>query len=85
MAPALTIGLDKNGKIVEVRVNGEQVRLKRVRGRVCTDATKTLIYRLNFCPVPKKPNDPKPPKTSDPCCIIDPNGNLICWPPCVDE
>jgi|tagenome__1003787_1003787.scaffolds.fasta_scaffold19761642_2 hypothetical protein len=87
----VTIGLDKHGSVVEVRLNGGQPIAPREGkpGPVdeggsapgCEQVMKKLMYELLTCR--KKTPEPTPvptPPPTDPCCIRDPiTGRIWCW------
>jgi hypothetical protein len=83
----VTIGLDRAGSVVEVRVNGEIIEPKESPGgpsRVgegapgCEQIVKRLEHELLMCRKKKTPPDTPPP--IDPCCYRDPaTGRIWCW------
>ena len=89
----VTIGLDKKGDVVEVRVNGGVIEPKEGKRGVlergagapgCEEVVKSLVHELLTCG--KKgthPGTPPPPPNepgSDPCCYRDPGtGRIWCW------
>jgi hypothetical protein len=86
----VTVGLDKQGNVVEVRAAGQIIEPKEgARGLLqpggnapgCEEIVKILVHELLTCG--KKgshPGTPPPPPGSDPCCYRDPQtGRLWCW------
>jgi hypothetical protein len=86
----VTIGLDKSGSVVEVRVNGEAIRYRESKPGLthegdglpgCEQIVKLLVHELLTCrkKTPPTPPGPTPPPT-DPCCYRDPaTGRIWCW------
>jgi hypothetical protein len=84
----VTVGLDKSGSIVEVRVNGRTIEPKEGKAGPtregdeapgCEEIAKRLVHELLVCRK-KKPGQPPPPPVTDPCCIRDPmTGRIWCW------
>lgn len=91
----VTIGLDKKGNVVEVRVNGRAIEPRKgPEGQLregagapgCEEIVKRLVHELLTCrkkrePAPSPTPTPSPtPDTTDPCCYRDPQtGRVWCW------
>jgi hypothetical protein len=86
----VTIGLDKKGNVVEVRVDGRPIEprqgpegpLREGAGAPgCEEVVKRLVHELLTCRKKgsgSKP--PPPPPVEDPCCYRDPQtGRVWCW------
>lgn len=84
----VTIGLDKAGNVVEVRLRGgDPIQPKeskagpmREGGEApgCEQIVKTLQHELLLCR--KKKTPPDTPPVTDPCCYRDPaTGRVWCW------
>ena len=93
--PALLIGLDNKGKVVQIRVGTKtrtkQVKFKKVATHKCAKGEKPVVIKLHFCPDSKfqskktggkKTQTGQPGKTTPPCCMTV-GGQVFCWPPCV--
>jgi hypothetical protein len=90
----VSVGLDRKGNVVEVRVRGEAVRERqgatgqtRVGDSVpgCEHIVQTLIHELLSCRKKGAPEQtgggtPPPSEVEDPCCYRDPaTGKVWCW------
>lgn len=89
--PFIAVFYDRRGAVVAVRKGRKVARRKKGKkgssepGQPSAGCHKVAIvterrFELLVCQKPDKPDDPKPPPGTDPCCYRDPEtGDEWCW------